>query len=252
MVRKSVFAIGAILASIVGVSAADMPVKAPPQKPIIDIYATSGFYIGAGVWGEVGTVHATAPRDVAQALAAGAAGNAVVGFVKGFGNWYMAIELGGNYAGLSTSGNGCSAVAACAFNTKYGFEQTIKVGTSNPKLLSFLPSFNFESLLGLAPAGDVVNPLAHYYVMASLRENDVSASYGLAVARKWADEWSIGAGMVSNLTPRLSLDKWAKYTSSVGTIALPGTTFAAVRANQKVLVGITVLYSVDSRPFFGF
>lgn len=228
--------------------AADMPVKAKPPLPAApDVYNGSGFYALAGAAGTVGSINVAAPGDIARSIGAGAQGYGGVGYVKSFGNWYAAVELTGIYSGMSTAGKVCAA-ASCSLASGAGIEATTKVGVSNATFLNWLPNLNLGSIFPAfqeIPIGQS-NPLAHYYVSVGGRFMDVSADYGLVVAHKWSNEFVVGIGMESQLTSSIVMDKWVRYSTSVGTISVPGGVAAAanVGSSWQALAGVSFKYGL--------
>jgi hypothetical protein len=168
--------------------AADLPVKAP-VAPLLAGYP----YQGSGLYGGVGAVAGVLSADVGgntggtSLFSAGASLDLTAGyqFTRG-GNWY-ALEASVQYTNMGGAVACPAPELNCSISSKWGFEQRGLIGFPIQTVLSVMPNLgNFFPALPALPGGvNASTTNTHPYVFAGIREDDVSAEFGIARAQTW-------------------------------------------------------------------
>lgn len=216
--RKMMWGIVAILASLSSANAADMlPVKALPKPTVLFTYAGSGLYFGLGTFAENDKLSSSGGLiDIGGAYQVGASINAVGGYMWGNGSTWAAVEAMAGYknVGVETmAGPNTPAV----FSSRYGFTERVKVGGPITALLSMLPSIagQFPTLPSVALGSNV-----HPYLFAAAHQDPLRSSIGLAEGKAWIIKGGFGIGAMSQLSPRIVMDVWAEYVPAGGSLTL--------------------------------
>ena len=235
------FAILSALALISTASfAADMPVKAPVLNPVQGYpYNSSGIYWGVTALGENAKTGLAGPAgSTGDIFQVGAAAGLTVGYQKGNGTTFYAVEVTGVYQNIGASQD---AAPAGSVNTRWQAFERVKFGMPVAAIATYLPSFagTFPGLPTISGGSGTT----HGYIMAGLHEDDVSAQYGLMSKKAWQLSPSIGIGVMQQLTAGLVGDAWVEIVKPAAgiTLGVPGGV-AKVQQGNKYLVGLSVLY----------
>lgn len=213
------FVVMAALVAFLPVSAiaADMPVKAPPSFGIYPSYAGQGFYFGVATSAGVAQADIKGSSLLGTSLvngnltAAGASVGGTVGWMKGNGTTWYAIEATLAYNNITASAP-VDGVRVEAFS-RWDAEQVIKFGGFQ-QILAALPNLGiaFPSLPNLPspPGFNIAANTSHPYIMAGVREFGMGSAVGLANAKTVGIAPLIGAGVINQL-----LDKDGKLSGIV-------------------------------------
>lgn len=217
--------------------AADMvPVYKAPSTYAGFPYNGSGFYYGLNTFAEIkdSTVDVAGARS--GLFQAGAAVGGTVGYQRGNGTSFVAIEAMVNIA--NTGAN--AATTATDIKSRYSFEQRVKFGGPLANVLNFLPASSGATFPAL-PALGAPNGAAHPYLMVGLHESRESVDV-LGVARdKWQFKGAVGAGMMQQFANGIAGDAWIEYQPKQGGGFAVGGPISA-NQGQTYRIGAALLY----------
>lgn len=223
--------------------AADLPVKAPPNLMTGYPYAGNGFYAGIGVVGAVMSANVGDASSGTGLYSAGAALDLSAGyqFTMG-GNWY-ALEGSAQYTNMGGS-VACGTLTNCSVTSRWGFEQRALIGFPIMTVLSVMPNLgNFFPGLPALPGGvNAATGNTHPYLFAGLREDDISASIGLANAHAWKIQPIVGIGLRQQWTQGLVVDTSANCTFANTGISIGGVNNASANFGRDCRVAMRFLY----------
>lgn len=203
-----------------------LPTKAP--RSILYPYSGSGFY-----WGFGSVAITTNPNinGVTQTnlQAVGASVGVKAGYRWALGtpasDLAMAIETANywNNVGAASTCDGTS----CTVGSRFTSIERVKLIAPLSMIASLFPNLNLPSLPTL-PTG--INPVGnHTYAFFGGKIDDVSAAYGLAMARQWQIAPGLGVGFELQIANGSAVDIWGGYfTASQGFTLGPAT----AQANQ--------------------
>lgn len=220
---RKIFLMIALLGLAMPAHAADMPLKAPAANNLtVFPYNTSGIYWGFAtkVAVEQSNVSSGGNPLFATSLATGnlnAAGGGVggtVGYMKGFGDKWMAFETSLYYQNITASAPAVSASGAsvnASVASRWSAEQVIKIGGFNP--LSYLSNLGFQfPTLPTQPTVPGITLLAggHPYLMVGAEEFGITGTFFTAGGTTWGIAPLVGAGILNQI-----VDSTGKLTGGV-------------------------------------
>ena len=222
--------------------AADLPVKVRPNVLAGFPYNGSGFYAGLGAVGAVLSADVGANTGGSSIFSAGAAVDLTAGYQFTTGtNWY-AFEASAQYTNMG--GSVACPGDSCSVSSKWGFEQRGLIGFPIQQVLSVLP--NLGTLFpGLPPLPGGVNASTtntHPYIFAGIREDDVSAAFGIARAQTWKIQPVVGLGLRSQWTNGLVADTSVGCTFADTGLQLGGVDNASAKFGRDCRAAFRLLY----------
>lgn len=225
-----------ILALATPTHAADMvPVYKAPSTYAGFPYNGSGFYYGLNTFAEIkdSTVDVAGARS--GLFQAGAAVGGTVGYQRGNGTSFVAIEAMVNIA--NTGAN--AAATATDIKSRYSFEQRVKFGGPLANVLNFLPASSGATFPAL-PALGAPNGAAHPYLMVGLHESRESVDV-LGIARdKWQFKGAVGVGVMQQFANGIAADAWVEYSPKQGGFTVGGP--IATNPGQVYRIGAGLYY----------
>lgn len=243
--RKTLSLLGTLflaLAGAAGAFAADLPVKAPPPAYGFP-YNGSGFYGGVGAVAGVLGASVDGANGGTGLYSAGAAIDLTGGYqFSTGGNWY-AIEGSVQYMNMGGSVT-CTGGTSCAISSKWGFEQRALIGFPMQAVLNVMPNLGgfFPGLPALPGGVMATSTTSHPYIFAGIREDEVTASYGLASANAWKIQPVIGAGLRQQWTQGLVVDTSAGCTFANTGLQIGGPQAASATFGRDCRAAIRFLY----------
>lgn len=224
--------------------AADIITKGPPATAFSGFpYSTSGFYGGLGAVASVLSASVGGDNGGTSLYSAGAALDLTAGyqFVVG-GNWY-AIEGSAQYTNMGGA-VACSGGVSCVISSRWGFEQRGLIGFPIQTVLSVMPNLNnfFPGLPALPGGVTATSTANHPYVFAGLREDDISAAYGLTSAQTWKIQPVVGVGIRQQWTNGLVVDTSAGCTFANTGIQIGGPANASATYGRDCRAALRFLY----------
>lgn len=244
MLNKTLLAAAIAGAACLSAQAAD--IKLPTKAPIIAAgypYQGSGFYAGIGAVGAVLSADIGGNRGGASLYSAGAALDLTAGYQFTTGrNWY-AIEASAQYTNMGGS-VACTGDIPCSVSSKWGFEQRALIGFPIETVLSVMPNLGtfFPGLPALPGGVNAASGTSHPYLFAGLREDDVSAAYGLERARTWKIQPVVGIGLRQQWTSGLVVDTSAGCTFANTGLAINAPDNVSARFGRDCRVALRFLY----------
>lgn len=206
--RKSFCAILGLLATVVGASAADMPVKAPPRNPFISYNGNSWYLFGGAFGGEADVTIVGA--NGGRLAATGAGVSAGAGWMWGRQTTWTAIDLRTNYATISTSGL-CALGTACSLRQSISVEVRAKYGSDSTALANWLPNLGLSGLFDVLPALPAgAQTTSHPYLFGFSEVGRNRADVAFTDITSWRTDFGGGVGLVHQLGGTKALDTWAK------------------------------------------
>lgn len=200
--------LGIATAVLMGTSAfaADLPVKAVPQTGFAQYPVGCGLYYGVNTMGETAAVNNAA---VGTQFVQGAIG-LTLGYTcpmgKSGGYWFADGMF--DFANLNGSANGLALSGPAMFEQRFGF------GAPVTQVLSLIPGLSSlqNALPSLAPlpSGVTVNT-AFPYLFASVHEDDIGVSNGLASNKQYLVSAGFGTGTKVRLSNGVVLDPFVEY-----------------------------------------
>lgn len=197
----------ALLLGIVSLLAADLSVKAPPNKYLT--YPTGcGFYWGGASQGAAGG-SSTSTISGSQVLAGDL--GILAGYTCPIGATFWFVE---NIASVSRV-NGGDPNAGLSIAGAASFEQRLAVGAPwsvIQQLTAAVPALGGVAVPSIPPlpsslSAGPLNP----YVFVGINERDISTYLGLNVGRSWLIAAEIGFGALTRLSNGMVVDTWVKY-----------------------------------------
>lgn len=221
--------------------AADLPVKAPPVQFTGYPYNGSGFYGGIGAVGEILSADLGSAAGSNSVYSAGAALDVTVGYQRGLKSTWIAIEASAQYTNIGGSVT-CAAGTPCALGSKWGFEQRGLIGFPIDLIAGLLP--NFGSIFPTLPAlpNGVVTTSSHPYIYAGLREDDISAVYGVASAQVWKIQPVLGIGLREQWKAGLVVDTSAGCTFANTGLTIGGPLGATATLGRDCRAAVRFLF----------
>lgn len=191
--------VGLMAAGTIAQAADLMPVKALPKVAAVSWYdpTSSGMYLGAvTAMAATKTQISTATSVGPDTFAAGAEAGLLAGYAYGMGDKAIHVETSARWSNLGT-GNGakCDPTTPCTYNAQWAFEQSVLYVTDTTFITSLLGGGSFFPSLPLVGQG----ANSHKYVGLTVREEDVSATAGLAAAHKWRVSIGPNAGFITKV-----------------------------------------------------
>ena len=235
----------ATLLSLISVSvmAADIPLK--KVNPLFTGYPydSSGFYWGVNTMATADSSSVSgAPGTTGTMFAAGAALGGTIGYQWGRGTTFYAIEAMVNYTNLGATAP-IPAGGTGSINSKFGFEQRVKFGGPLAAMLSVLPEggLKFPGLPTFSGGANATSAATHPYIMAGIREDEVTANLLGASSKAWRVRASVGAGIMQQLTNGIVADTWIEYNpASTGLII--GGPGGSANMGHGYRIGASLLY----------
>lgn len=209
-------------ACAIGANLNPPPLKAPPLPYSPD---TGGFYLGVGTFLETANSKVTiGGTDFTMLSNSGSLGG-VVGYGRGNGNFWWAVEGGAYWTNLNTG-------SVCPGCIKSNFTGTLLAEISVPQgVMNVLPNIGtiFPGLNQGAAAANI-----YPYIGLGVDFDDVSGSFGQSNGRDWQIPFKARVGAKTKLTNGSIMDTWAEASFqgsgfSVGPLATvnQGTTYKA-------------------------
>lgn len=228
-------AAGALLVASVAAQAADIPAKAPAlsyQYPT----TKCGLYYGVNSIGSTGSVNG---GTVGTQQVTGAIG-LTIGYTCPAGAGFWFVDGAFDFANLNGNSNGLALSGPALFEQRFGF------GAPVDMIIAAIPGLQslqnaVPSLIPL-PTGVTVNT-SNPYVFASISEQDVGATFGLAQHKQWLIAPGIGIGNKIRLSNGIVFDPFAEYVLNSSALclgALGGN--LCVKQGQQVRAGFHLLF----------
>lgn len=199
--------------------AADMSVKAPPNKYLT--YPTGcGFYWGGASQGAAGG-GSTSTISGSQVLAGDL--GVLAGYTCPVGATFWFVE---NIASVSRV-NGGDPTAGLSIAGAASFEQRLAVGAPwsvVQQLTSAFPALGGVAVPSIPPLPSnlTAGPL-NPYVFVGVNERDISTYLGLNVGRSWLVAAEVGFGALTRLSNGMVVDTWVKYQPASTKMQIGGT-----------------------------
>lgn len=240
--RRFLYAAALATLTFTSALAADLPIKAPRLTAPGFPYNGSGFYAGLGAVGAVLSADVGANTGGSSIFSAGAAVDLTIGYqFTTTNNWY-AIEASAQYANVG--GSVACPGDVCSISSKWGFEQRALIGFPISQVLSVLPNLG-TVFPGLPPLPGDVNASTtntHPYIFAGIREDDVSAAFGIARAQTWKIQPVVGLGLRQQWTNGLVADTSVGCTFADTGIQLGGIDNASAKFGRDCRAAFRLLY----------
>jgi hypothetical protein len=251
--KRSLFALFALLAITAGVAsavAADLP---PPPAPVFKAppsivangypYETSGLFFGLFTEGGGGSVNASVPGVAAASLTTTQAGLGVTaGYAWGQKGNPFAFSIEGDFGWTNFNGG----TAGLSLSGPLFFEQRFVVFTPYKTIADLFPSFpNLGTLppFSTLPAG-VTASNQQLGLFVGLREDDISLNFpGVAANREWHLAPEIGIAQMEQLSNHSAMRTWVKtvFPGDKGLCVGPVAN-ACASLGQQYKVGLGVYF----------
>lgn len=215
-----------------GADAGDIAGPAAINKALSYNYPATkcGLYYGVNTLGSTGAVENAAVGT--QAVQAGI--GLTLGYTCPMGKGYWFVDGMFDFANLNGSANGFSLTGPAMFEQRFGFGAPIDMIMSLVPGLSSLQSA-LPSLIPLPTGVAVVT--SNPYLFASIHEEDVGATLGLASNREWLISAGFGVGNKTRLSNGVVFDPFVEYILPSSQNCVGPLSIGCTKQGSRMMVG---------------